>query len=135
MPYCNPRLHRDCMIDLSVRLGPLALRNPVLSGSGTYGHGLEMCHFTPPERLGAWVSKTVTLKPRAGNPAPRISETAAGLLNSIGLENRGLEHYLEHTLPDMAGTPTMPSRVKSERKSAAEPGGPSCSRRPASCRG
>jgi len=95
------------MIDLSVRLGPLALRNPVLSASGTYGHGLEMCHFTPPERLGAWVSKTVTLKPRAGNPAPRICETSAGLLNSIGLENRGIEHYLEHTLPDMAGLDTI----------------------------
>lgn len=90
------------MIDLSVQVGPLTLRNPVLSASGTYGHGLEMCHFTPPGRLGAWVSKTVTLRPRGGNDSPRICETGAGLLNSIGLENRGIEHYIAHTLPEMA---------------------------------
>lgn len=89
--------------DLSVSLGPLALANPVLSASGTYGHGLEMRAFTPPEVLGAWVSKTVTLKPRPGNPAPRIAETEAGFLNSIGLENRGVEHYLAHVLPTMKG--------------------------------
>ena len=95
------------MPDLSVQLGPLTLRNPVLSASGTYGHGLEMCHFTPPERIGGLVSKTVTLAPRGGNPSPRICETEAGLLNSIGLENPGIDHYLEHTLPDMAATDTV----------------------------
>jgi len=88
--------------DLSVRLGPLELRNPVLSASGTYGHGLEMEVFTPTSLLGGWVSKTVTLRPRGGNPSPRLCETQAGLLNSIGLENRGIEHYLEHTLPVVA---------------------------------
>lgn len=88
--------------DLSVRLGPLALRNPVLSASGTYGHGLEMEVFTAVAALGGWVSKTVTLRPRHGNPAPRICETAAGFLNSIGLENRGVEHYVAHVLPVMA---------------------------------
>jgi dihydroorotate dehydrogenase (NAD+) catalytic subunit len=88
--------------DLSVRLGPLELRNPVLSASGTYGHGLEMEVFTAVAALGGWVSKTVTLKPRPGNPAPRICETAAGFLNSIGLENRGVEHYVAHVLPVMA---------------------------------
>lgn len=93
--------------DLSLRIGPLALRNPVLSASGTYGHGLEMQHFTAPAELGAWVSKTVTLRPRGGNASPRICETEAGLLNSIGLENRGLEHYLAHTLPAMAVADTV----------------------------
>lgn len=88
--------------DLSVRLGALELRNPVLSASGTYGHGLEMEVFTAVAALGGWVSKTVTLKPRPGNPAPRIRETTAGFLNSIGLENRGVEHYVEHVLPVMA---------------------------------
>jgi dihydroorotate dehydrogenase (NAD+) catalytic subunit len=95
------------MVDLSVRVGPLELRNPVLSASGTYGHGLEMALFTPPERLGGWVSKTVTLRPRGGNPAPRICETTAGMLNSIGLENRGIDHYVAEVLPEMARADTL----------------------------
>ncbi len=95
------------MPDLKVKLGPLELRNPVLSASGTYGHGLEMCHFTPPERLGGLVSKTVTPRPRPGNAAPRICETEAGLINSIGLENRGLDAYVADTLPTMAGADTV----------------------------
>jgi len=93
--------------DLSVRLGPLGLRNPLLSASGTYGHGLEMEVFTAPAELGGWVSKTVTLRPRGGNATPRIAETEAGLLNSIGLENRGIDHYLAHTLPVMARADTV----------------------------
>ena len=95
------------MPELSVRLGRLELRNPVMSASGTYGHGLEMCHFTPPELLGALVSKTVTLEPRPGNPSPRICETRLGLLNSIGLENKGIESYLEHTIPEVAEADTV----------------------------
>jgi dihydroorotate dehydrogenase (NAD+) catalytic subunit len=78
------------MARLGVRLAGLDLRNPVLSASGTFGHGLEMRHFSPPASLGGLVSKTVTLRPRAGNPHPRIRETEAGFLNSIGLENRGV---------------------------------------------
>lgn len=93
--------------DLSLRIAHLELRNPVLSASGTYGHGLEMEGFTAAAELGAWVSKTVTLRPRAGNASPRIHETEAGLLNSIGLENRGIEHYLSHTLPVMARADTI----------------------------
>jgi len=93
--------------DLSLRIANLELRNPVLSASGTYGHGLEMGVFTAPEELGAWVSKTVTLRPRPGNPSPRIHETEAGLLNSIGLENRGIDHYVAHTLPVMARADTV----------------------------
>ena len=95
------------MVDLSVDLGTLHLKNPVLSASGTYGHGTEMCHFTPPARIGALVSKTVTLAPRPGNDAPRVCETEAGLLNSIGLENRGIEHYLSQTLPEVAEADTV----------------------------
>lgn len=91
------------MSELAVRLGPLRLRNPVLSASGTFGHGLEMCHFTPPERIGGLISKTVTLRPRPGNPAPRTCETEWGLINSIGLENKGIDHYVAKVLPDMAG--------------------------------
>ncbi|HED65852.1 MAG TPA: dihydroorotate dehydrogenase [Planctomycetes bacterium] len=94
------------MVDLAVSLGSLRLRNPILTASGTFGHGLEMRAFTPASKVGALVSKTVTLEPRAGNPAPRISETEAGFLNSIGLENRGVEHYIAHTLPEVAGADT-----------------------------
>jgi dihydroorotate dehydrogenase (NAD+) catalytic subunit len=95
------------MADLAVALGPLALRNPILSASGTFGHGLEMRRFAPPERLGGLVSKTVTLRPRPGNPHPRICETEAGLLNSIGLENRGIEAYVRDVLPAMRDAPTV----------------------------
>jgi dihydroorotate dehydrogenase (NAD+) catalytic subunit len=88
--------------DLAVVVAGLRLRNPVLSASGTFGHGLEMRHLAPPEKLGGLVSKTVTLAPRPGNPHPRICETEAGLLNSIGLENRGIDAYLRDVLPSMA---------------------------------
>lgn len=94
------------MASLAVSLGPLELRNPILSASGTYGHGLEMRNFSPPETVGGLVSKTVTLKPRPGNPHPRICETEAGLLNSIGLENRGIDAYLRDVLPTMATADT-----------------------------
>ena len=94
------------MADLTVQLAGLTLRNPILSASGTFGHGLEMQHVVPPSTLGGLVSKTVTISPRPGNPMPRIAETEAGFLNSIGLENRGLDDYLERTLPEVAGADT-----------------------------
>jgi dihydroorotate dehydrogenase (NAD+) catalytic subunit len=90
------------MARLQVEFSTLGLRNPILSASGTFGHGLEMQHIVPPELLGGLVSKTVTLKPRPGNPLPRICETEAGFLNSIGLENRGVEAYRRDVLPQMA---------------------------------
>jgi dihydroorotate dehydrogenase (NAD+) catalytic subunit len=95
------------MARLEVDLPPLALRNPILSASGTFGHGLEMQHMVPPECLGALVSKTVTLRPRPGNPSPRICETEAGFLNSIGLENRGIEAYVRDVLPSMLAADTV----------------------------
>lgn len=95
------------MAVLSVELGCIALRNPILSASGTFGHGLEMRFLAPPERLGGLVSKTVTLQPRPGNDPPRICETEAGMLNSIGLENKGIEHYVAQVLPEMARADTV----------------------------
>lgn len=89
------------MAKLGVSLAGLELRNPILSASGTFGHGLEMQHFAPPGLLGGLVSKTVTLAPRPGNPNPRICETEAGLLNSIGLENRGIDYYLREIAPTL----------------------------------
>jgi dihydroorotate dehydrogenase (NAD+) catalytic subunit len=94
-------------VDLSIKLGPLQLRNPILSASGTFGHGLEMQHFVAPELLGGLVSKTVTPDPRPGNPAPRIRETEAGFLNSIGLENRGVQAYIDNVLPTLVDVPTV----------------------------
>lgn len=95
------------MASLGVRIAALELRNPVLSASGTFGHGLEMQHFSPPATLGGLVSKTVTLRPRAGNPHPRIRETEAGLINSIGLENKGIDAYVADVLPQMAAADTV----------------------------
>jgi dihydroorotate dehydrogenase (NAD+) catalytic subunit len=82
-----------------VSLGRLKLANPVMTASGTYGKGLEFRPFYDVSRLGAVVVKTITAKPRAGNPPPRLVETPGGLLNSIGLENPGIEEYCEVYLP------------------------------------
>ncbi len=84
------RTRRRAGIDLGVRLGPVTLANPVLTASGTYGYGDEYAHVQAPARLGAVVTKTVTLQPRVGNEPVRIAETASGMLNTIGLENVGL---------------------------------------------
>ena len=89
-------------VDLSVRIGPMALRNPVLVASGTFGYGDEYAHILDVSSLGAVITKTVTLKPRAGNPAARIAETPAGMLNSIGLENVGLEAFRREKVPRLA---------------------------------
>ncbi len=86
---------------LETKLGSLRLANPVLSASGTYGSGWEGRTFSDLSRVGGLVSKTVTLRPRHGNPPPRIWETASGMLNSIGLENKGVEWFLADTLPKM----------------------------------
>ncbi|MFN7971351.1 MAG: dihydroorotate dehydrogenase [Acidobacteriota bacterium] len=85
--------------DLSVRVGPLALRNPVMVASGTFGYGDEFADIYDPATLGAIVTKGVSLRPRAGNAPPRITETPAGMLNSIGLENPGLDGFLRDKLP------------------------------------
>jgi dihydroorotate dehydrogenase (NAD+) catalytic subunit len=85
--------------DLRVHLGPLALANPVLAASGTFGYGDELARVVDVARLGGVITKTVTLKPRAGNPPRRIAETAGGMLNSIGLENVGLRAFVRDKLP------------------------------------
>lgn len=87
------------MADLTVTLGRLALPNPILVASGTFGYVREMESFVPIGRLGGVVPKTVTFRPRAGNPTPRTVETASGLLNAIGLDNDGIDHFRTHHLP------------------------------------
>ena len=86
-------------VDLSVRIGSLVLKNPILTASGTFGYGTEYSEYFDPSRLGGIVTKTITLEPRAGNPMPRIAETPAGMLNSIGLANVGVERYIAEKLP------------------------------------
>lgn len=95
------------MASMEVDLAGVPLRNPILSASGTFGHGVEMQHMVPLDVLGGLVSKTVTCVPRPGNPAPRIAETKAGFLNSIGLENRGIESYIESVLPEVESAGTV----------------------------
>ena len=87
------------MTDLSVDLGPLSLKNPVLVASGTFGYGDEFADIYDPSRLGGIVTKGVSPRPRPGNAPPRITETPAGMLNSIGLENPGVEKFIETKLP------------------------------------
>jgi len=87
------------LVDLNVRLGRLNLVNPILVASGTFGYVREMAGFVRLERLGGVIPKTVTLRPRAGNPTPRTVETPSGLLNAIGLDNDGIDHFRTHHLP------------------------------------
>ncbi len=86
-------------VDLTVKLGKLKLQNPVMTASGTFGYGDEYSEFVDINRLGAVVVKGLSLKPRPGNPAPRIVETPSGMLNSIGLQNIGIENFIKDKLP------------------------------------
>jgi dihydroorotate dehydrogenase (NAD+) catalytic subunit len=87
------------ILDLTVNLGGIKLKNPVAVASGTFGYGLEYADFIEPEKIGAVIVKGTTLHPRPGNPGPRIYETPAGMLNAIGLENPGIEVFLREYLP------------------------------------
>ncbi len=86
-------------MDTRVELGGLILKNPVMSASGTFGYGLEFSLYGDLQELGAIVVKGLSLKPRAGNPVPRIVETPCGMLNAIGLQNIGAERFLRDKLP------------------------------------
>ena len=90
---------------LDVRIGSLKLRNPVLVASGIIGYGAEYERLVDLSAIGGIVTKTVTRHPRAGNPPPRVVETAAGMLNSIGIENPGLEGFLETKVPILSALP------------------------------
>ena len=94
------------MADLSVTLGRLRLANPILVASGTFGYAREMAGLVDFARLGGIIPKTVTRQPRAGNPPPRTVETPCGMLNAIGLDNDGIEHFIHHHLPYLRALPT-----------------------------
>ncbi|RLB11215.1 MAG: dihydroorotate dehydrogenase [Deltaproteobacteria bacterium] len=84
---------------LEVDLGFIKLKNPVIAASGTFGYGEEVRNFIDPSLLGGFVTKGLSIKPKQGNPPPRTCETACGMLNSIGLENIGIESFLKEKLP------------------------------------
>ncbi|HLN32654.1 MAG TPA: dihydroorotate dehydrogenase [Gemmataceae bacterium] len=94
------------MIDLSVTLGSLHLRNPILVASGTFGYAREMAGTVDFKCLGGVIPKTVTRQPRAGNKPPRTVETPSGMLNAIGLDNDGIDHFIAHHLPYLRTLPT-----------------------------
>src|SRR5882672_38533 len=87
------------MTDLSVTLGPLTLKNPIFVAAGTFGYGLEFQEFFDLSLLGGVITKTLTLQPRAGNPAPRVVETPSGMLNAVGLQNIGIDAFLKDKWP------------------------------------
>ena len=86
-------------VDLSVNIGSLKLRNPILLASGTVGYGNEISEFTDLNKIGGIITKSLSLKPRKGNPPQRIVETPAGMLNAIGLTNVGVEVFLKEKIP------------------------------------
>ena len=87
------------MADLKVNIGTLKLKNPVLTASGTFGYGEEFADFVDLTRLGGFIVKGTTLHPREGNPYPRMAETPMGMLNAVGLQNKGVHYFVEHIYP------------------------------------
>lgn len=94
-------MEENTKIDLSVKLGSFQLANPVIAASGTFGYGLEFAPFVDLNLLGGFCTKGLSLKPRVGNPVPRMVETSSGMLNAIGLENVGLEKFLKEKIPSL----------------------------------
>lgn len=87
------------MVDLRTRVGNLELKNPVLTASGTFGFGEEYADFIDLSALGGFIVKGTTLEPREGNPYPRMAETPSGMLNAVGLQNKGVDYFIEHIYP------------------------------------
>ena len=105
--------------DLRVTTGPVRWKNPIFTASGTWGYGIEYFDLCDPAELGGIVTKTITVEPRPGNPQPRVRELRHGMLNSIGLENVGLEAFLRDKLPvlrehDVATVVSLAAREESE---------------------
>lgn len=90
------------MSNLKVNIGGLELQNPVMTASGTFGYGDEFADFMDVDSLGAIIVKGTTLHPRQGNPAPRMAETPAGMLNAVGLQNKGVDYFIEHIYPKIS---------------------------------
>lgn len=91
---------------MRVNIGKLALKNPVMTASGTFGYGLEFADFIDLEALGGFIVKGTTLKPREGNDYPRMAETASGMLNCVGLQNKGVDYFCEKIYPQLESLDT-----------------------------
>lgn len=89
------------MADLRVRIKDLCLKNPVMTASGTFGYGLEFADFMPLDGIGGIIVKGTTLRSRQGNDYPRMAETASGMLNCVGLQNKGVDYFCEHIYPQI----------------------------------
>ena len=89
------------MADLKVNIGGLQMKNPVMTASGTFGYGLEFADFVPLDQIGGIIVKGTTLRPREGNDYPRMAETAQGMLNCVGLQNKGVDYFCEHIYPQI----------------------------------
>lgn len=89
------------MADLSVRINRLKLKNPVMTASGTFGYGLEYADFVSLDQIGGIIVKGTTLQPREGNDYPRMAETTSGMLNCVGLQNKGVDYFCEHIYPQI----------------------------------
>ena len=87
------------MVDLTTNIGGLTLQNPVLTASGTFGYGEEFSDFIDLNRLGGFIVKGTTLNPREGNDYPRMVETPSGMINAVGLQNKGVDYFIEHIYP------------------------------------
>ncbi len=92
------------MASLNVRIGSLKLQNPVMTASGTFGYGLEFQDFVPLDGIGAIIVKGTTLKAREGNDYPRMAETASGMLNCVGLQNKGVDYFCDKIYPQLLPT-------------------------------
>ena len=90
------------MADLRIKIGPLEFRNPVILASGTCGYGSELEDFIDLSEIGGIIVKGTTLEPREGNPYPRMAETASGMLNAVGLQNKGIDHFEKNIYPHLA---------------------------------
>ena len=89
------------MANLNVKIGALQLKNPVMTASGTFGYGLEFADFMPLDGIGGIIVKGTTLAPREGNDYPRMAETAQGMLNCVGLQNKGVDYFCSHIYPQI----------------------------------
>lgn len=89
------------MARLNVKINGMEMRNPVMTASGTFGYGLEFADFVPLNEIGGIIVKGTTLEPREGNDYPRMAETASGMLNCVGLQNKGVEYFCEHIYPQI----------------------------------
>ncbi len=95
------------MADLTTHIGRLTLKNPVMTASGTFGYGLEYADLVDLSLLGGIIVKGTTLEPRQGNPYPRMAETPQGMLNCVGLQNKGVDYFCKHIYPQVQSLPTQ----------------------------